>query len=105
MILTILGFIFWVVASVMFEFMRTSGPYISTWGTKDTMDCLTWEHIPKCLTFFSLPASIVIEYYNLLERKKRTKLIFVIMIVVIISLIYYLMLFLSLCGLCPLSSL
>jgi len=105
MILTIFGLIFWVVASVMFERMRISGPYIVTWTSLDERDYETWVHIPKCFTFFSLPASIVIEHYGLLERKKRTKLIFVIMIVVIISLIYYLMLFLSLCGLCSLSSL
>lgn len=93
MILTVLGLLLWIVASVMF--MRTSYGYITTWTSQDVMDYLTWVHIPKCLTFFSLPASMVIEYYSLLERRKRTKLTFVIVIFIIISLIYYLMLLLS----------
>ena len=90
MILTILGLLLWIVTSVTFIHMRTSNNYINTWSTLDERDYLTWVHIPKCLIIFSLPASMVIERYDLLERRKRTKLTFVIMAVVIISSIYYL---------------
>jgi uncharacterized membrane protein len=80
-ILTTLGLLLWTSIALTFRLMIPSYDY--------RFDYLTCRHFSRCLAFLSLPTAMVIEYYGLVEKEKRTKLIFTIIIAAIISLASY----------------
>jgi len=93
LIFTFIGLFFWTLFGVMYGSSGLGDILLIGWH--ELIDYVTFTHIPKCLTFLSLPVAVVIEAYGLLEKGKKAKLVLVIATAVIISLVYYLLLILS----------